>query len=39
LFREPGAIPEPVSEAATASLWGMELVEQVLTEVGRLPES
>ncbi len=38
-FRELGAIPEPVPEAAMAALWGMDLVEEVLDEVGRLPES
>jgi NitT/TauT family transport system substrate-binding protein len=38
-FRELGAVPEPVSESATASLWDLELVEEVLDEVGRLPES
>src|SRR5205085_292854 len=31
-FRELGAIPEPVSEAATNALWGLELVEEVLAE-------
>jgi NitT/TauT family transport system substrate-binding protein len=38
-FRELGAIPEPVPEAAMAALWGLDLVEEVLDEVGRLPES
>jgi hypothetical protein len=37
-FREQGLIPEPVSEAQFASLWGTELVEEVLREVGRVGE-
>jgi NitT/TauT family transport system substrate-binding protein len=37
-FREQGLIPEPVSEAAMAAAWGTELVEEVLAEIGRVPE-
>lgn len=35
-FRDQGLIPTPVSEAAFASLWGTELVEEVLGEIGRV---
>jgi NitT/TauT family transport system substrate-binding protein len=38
-FREQGLIPEPVSDAAMADVWGTELVEEVLDEMGRVPES
>jgi NitT/TauT family transport system substrate-binding protein len=38
-FRDLGLVPEPVSEAAFAALWGDELVEEVLREIGRQPES
>ncbi len=38
-FREQGLIPEPVSEAAMAAVWGTDLVEEVLDEIGRVPES
>jgi NitT/TauT family transport system substrate-binding protein len=37
-FREQGLIPEPVSDAAFASLWGTELVEEVLREIGRVAD-
>jgi NitT/TauT family transport system substrate-binding protein len=37
-FRDLGLIPEPVSDAAMAALWGTELVEEVLAEIGRQPE-
>jgi len=37
-FRDEGLIPEPVSDAAFASLWGTELVEEVLREMGRVAE-
>jgi NitT/TauT family transport system substrate-binding protein len=37
-FREQGLIPEPVSDAAFASLWGTELVEDVLRDMGRVAE-
>jgi ABC-type nitrate/sulfonate/bicarbonate transport system substrate-binding protein len=38
-FRELGLITEPISDSAFAALWGTELVEDVLREIGRLPES
>jgi NitT/TauT family transport system substrate-binding protein len=38
-FRQQNQIPEPVPDAAFGALWGTELVEEVLSEVGRLPES
>jgi NitT/TauT family transport system substrate-binding protein len=38
-FREQGQIPEPVSDAQLAALWGTSLVDEVLTEIGRLPEN
>jgi NitT/TauT family transport system substrate-binding protein len=37
-FRGQGQIPEPVPDAAFGTLWGTELVDEVLTEVGRQPE-
>jgi NitT/TauT family transport system substrate-binding protein len=37
-FREQGLIAEPVSDAALAAMWGTELVEEVLRDLGRLPE-
>jgi NitT/TauT family transport system substrate-binding protein len=37
-FRERGFIPEPVSDAAMEDLWGMDLTEEVLAEIGRVPE-
>jgi NitT/TauT family transport system substrate-binding protein len=38
-FREQGLIPEPVSDAAMNAVWGTDLTEEVLTEIGRVPES
>ncbi len=38
-FRDLGLVPEPVSDATFASLWGTDLIEEVLTEIGRVPES
>ncbi|HZU07294.1 MAG TPA: ABC transporter substrate-binding protein [Chloroflexota bacterium] len=37
-FRDLGLVPEPVSDAAMAALWGTDLVEEVLAEIGRVPE-
>jgi len=37
-FRDLGLIPEPLSDAAMANIWGFELVEEVLNEIGRQPE-
>jgi len=36
-FRDQGLITQPVSEAAMAALWGTDLVDEVLSEIGRLP--
>jgi len=38
-FREQGFIPEPVSEAAIDDLVGLDLVDEVLAELGRVPDS
>jgi NitT/TauT family transport system substrate-binding protein len=38
-FREQGFIPEPVSEAQIEDLWGTDLVDEVLVELGRVPEN
>ncbi|HZS01980.1 MAG TPA: ABC transporter substrate-binding protein [Chloroflexota bacterium] len=37
-FREQGFIPEPVSETAINDLLGVELVDEVLAEIGRVPD-
>lgn len=37
-FRDQGLIPESLSDAALAGMWGTELVEEVLRELGRWPE-
>jgi NitT/TauT family transport system substrate-binding protein len=38
-FRERGFIPEPVSDSAMEDLWGLELVEEVLAELGTVPDN
>jgi len=38
-FREQGLIPEPVSDAAMDAIWGTDILEEVLNEMGRVPES
>ena len=38
-FRDLGLVPEPVSDATFAALWGTDLIEEVLGEIGRVPES
>jgi NitT/TauT family transport system substrate-binding protein len=38
-FWEQGFIPEPVSEAALDDLVGLDLVDEVLAELGRVPDS
>ncbi|HEY7065541.1 MAG TPA: ABC transporter substrate-binding protein [Chloroflexota bacterium] len=38
-FRDQGLIPQPISDATFQTLWGTDLVNEVLDEVGRLPES
>ncbi|HLI27398.1 MAG TPA: ABC transporter substrate-binding protein [Chloroflexota bacterium] len=37
-FRAEGMIPEPASEQALAAVWGTDLVEEALAEIGRAPE-
>jgi hypothetical protein len=37
-FRDQGLVPE-IPAATLAGLWGTELVEEVLGEIGRVPES
>ena len=38
-FRDQGLVPQPVSDSALAALWGTELLDEVLAEIGRQPES
>ncbi len=38
-FRDLNLVPEPVPDATFANLWGTDLIEEVLTEIGRVPES
>src|SRR4051794_265019 len=38
-FRDLGLIPEPVPEAQMAALWGTDVLDEALAEIGRLPES
>jgi len=38
-FRDLGLVPEPVTDATFAALWGTDLIEEVLGEIGRVPES
>jgi NitT/TauT family transport system substrate-binding protein len=35
-FREQGFVPEAVSDAAMEDLWGLDLVDEVLAEIGRV---
>ena len=35
-FRSAGAVPEPVGEAAMEALWGLDLLDEVLSEIGRV---
>jgi NitT/TauT family transport system substrate-binding protein len=37
-FRAEGLIPTPVPDQALATIWGTDLVEETLAEIGRLPE-
>jgi NitT/TauT family transport system substrate-binding protein len=37
-FREQGLVPDAVSEATLASVWGFDIVDEVLADLGRLPE-
>jgi NitT/TauT family transport system substrate-binding protein len=38
-YLDQGIQTEPLSEAALAAVWGLELVEEALNELGRMPES
>jgi NitT/TauT family transport system substrate-binding protein len=38
-FRDHGLIPQPVPDATMQTLWGTELIDEVLSEIGRVPES
>jgi ABC-type nitrate/sulfonate/bicarbonate transport system substrate-binding protein len=37
-FRDQGLIPQPVPEATMQTLWGTDLVDELLGEMGRVPE-
>jgi NitT/TauT family transport system substrate-binding protein len=37
-YRAQGLIPQPVSETALATVWGTDLVEEVLSLIGRVPD-
>jgi NitT/TauT family transport system substrate-binding protein len=36
-FRDQGLVPQPVPEATMQVLWGTDLVDEVLAEIGRVP--
>ena len=38
-FRDQGLIPQPLSEASMQTLWGTDLVDELLAELGRVPEN
>jgi ABC-type nitrate/sulfonate/bicarbonate transport system substrate-binding protein len=38
-FVDEGLVPQPLTDAQFAALWGTELLDEVLAEIGRLPES
>jgi hypothetical protein len=38
-FIDEGLVPQPPTEAQLAAAWGIELVDEVLAEIGRVPES
>lgn len=38
-FRERGFIPEPVADSAIEDLWGLELLEEVLADLGTVPDN
>jgi NitT/TauT family transport system substrate-binding protein len=38
-FRDQGLIPQPVSDATMQTIWGTELVNEVLDQIGRVPEN
>ncbi len=37
-FRDLGLMPQPIPDATFAALWGTDVVEEVLAEIGRRPE-
>jgi NitT/TauT family transport system substrate-binding protein len=37
-FRDLGLVPQPIPDATFANLWGTDLVEEVLNDIGRRPE-
>jgi len=37
-FRDLGLVTQPISDATFATLWGTDLVEEVLAEIGRRPD-
>ena len=39
LFRDRGVVTEAVPESVFATLWASDLVDEVLQDLGRLPES
>ena len=38
-FRDQGLIPQPLPDATMQTLWGTDLVEEVLAEIGHVPEN
>ena len=38
-FVDEGLVPQPPTEAQLTAAWGIELVDEVLAEIGRVPES
>jgi NitT/TauT family transport system substrate-binding protein len=38
-FIDEGLVPNPPTDAQLAAAWGIELVEEVLADIGRVPES
>jgi NitT/TauT family transport system substrate-binding protein len=38
-FRDQNLIPQPVSDATMQSIWGTDLVNEVLDQMGRVPEN
>jgi NitT/TauT family transport system substrate-binding protein len=37
-FVDEGLVPQPLTDAQLAAIWGTELVDEVLNEIGRVPE-
>ncbi len=38
-FRDQGLIPQPVPDTTFQTLWGTDLVDEVLAEIGRVPDN